>query len=92
MEGGEGGSTPVLVLKFRPNVMTDCRGGSGKTHEMSRGVDEHLCSESGAMLDDQGWGEDVLREVSTERSTAWLTWGQEVETEGPQVALLVLYT
>ena len=82
----------MLVLKFRPNVTTDRRRRSGRTHETSRGVDEHLCSESGAMLDDQGWGQDVLREVSTERSTAWLTWGQEVETEGPQVALVVLYT
>ncbi len=61
------------------------------THKTSRDVDEHLCSESGAMLDDQSWGQDVLREVSTEQSTAWLTWGQEVKTEGPQIVLVVLY-
>lgn len=51
-------SAPVLVLKFRPNVTTDRR--REGTHETSRGVGEHLCSESGARLDDQGWRQDCI--------------------------------
>ena len=50
--GGERGA-PVLVKKFRPNVTTGCRVRSGRLTRTSRGVDEHLCSESGARLDSQ---------------------------------------
>ena len=34
-------------------VTTDCRVRSGRLTRTSKGVDEHLCSESGARLDSQ---------------------------------------
>ena len=67
--------------KFRPNVTTERRVRIRDTHETSRSADEHLCSESGAKLDGQGWRQDVLSEVYYKRNTARLTWRQEVETE-----------
>ena len=51
---------------------------------MSRGVNEHLCSESGAKLDTQDWRQVVvLSEYTTQQNTLKLTWRQEVETESP---------
>ena len=49
----------VLELKFQPNVTTDCRG-IRRSLEVSRGIIEHLCSVSGARLNDQGWRQVVL--------------------------------
>ena len=38
---------------FSKDVTTGCRVRSGRLTRMSRGVDEHLCNESGARLDSQ---------------------------------------
>ena len=45
---------PVVYQDFRAAIVTTgCRVRSGRLTRTSRGVDEHLCSESGARLDSQ---------------------------------------
>ena len=48
-----GADIAMLVSADMLNVTTGCRVRSGRLTRTSRGVDEHLCSESGARLNSQ---------------------------------------
>ena len=82
----------MLVKKFRPNVTTGCRVRSREAYETSKGVDERLCSESGARLDSQAGDKSVLSEVST-REIQWGSPGDKrSKLESPGSRLQSLYT
>ena len=61
--------------------MTESRVRIRDVYETSRGVDERLCSESGAKLDNQAGDKRCIERVNYERNTLRLTWRQEIKTE-----------
>ena len=81
----------MLVKKFRPNVTTGCRVRSREAYETSKGVDERLCSESGARLDSQAGDKSVLSEVTTSEIQQGLPGDKRSKLRSPGSKLQSLY-